>query len=285
MAPPEDLSVKAPIYFLSRNPIYETTKPYTLRYRPSEASQIPQTNVERELHELVFHDLRLAHGLEYETCGFQVVSLESEMKYEEYDDEEKVERFHGKEVGEAVRVALGARGVDVVDYVIRRRDPSWPIATGETYRSQQPASAAHIDHTYEEGCRIVRDIYGEKADVVLQGRWQCVNVWHPLQGPLVDWPLAVCDASTVDFDNDTMAGDVVDREAVFENTQVHFNFDQKWYYLPYQLPSELLIFKNADSEEKDGSTQGSPHASFDNPRTTDADLRRESVEFRILVRW
>jgi hypothetical protein len=30
---------------------------------------------------------------------------------------------------------------------------------------------------------------------------------------------------------------------------------------------------------------GVPHASFDNPRTTDADLRRESIEFRVLVRW
>lgn len=118
MAPPEDFSVKAPIYFLSRDPIYETTKPYTLRYRPSEASQIPQTNVERELHELIFHDLRHMKGLEYEKRGFQVVNLESIMRYEDFDDEEKVERFHGKEVSEAVRVALGARGVDVVDFVV-----------------------------------------------------------------------------------------------------------------------------------------------------------------------
>ena len=60
----------------------------------------------------------------------------------------------------------------------------------------------------------------------------------------------------VNFDDDTMAGDVVDRGAVFENTQVHFNPEQKWYYLPNQLPSELLVFKNADSEEKDGSSLG-----------------------------
>jgi len=209
------------------------------------------------------------------------------MRYEDFEDEGqggKVEAY-SKFVGEKVRKRLGAREAEVVDFVIRRRDPSWPIATGGTYQSQQPASAAHIDHTYNEGCRIVRDVYGEKADVVLQGKWQCVNVWHPLQGPLVDWPLAICDASTVDFSNDTMAGDVVDREAVFENTQVHYNAEQKWYYLPNQMPSELLIFKNADSEEKVGASPGSPHASFDNPRTTDEDLRRESIEFRVLVRW
>jgi hypothetical protein len=72
----------------------------------------------------------------------------------------------------------------------------------------------------------------------------------------MDWPLAICDAETVDFENDTMAGDVVDRDAVFENTQVHYNPQQKWYYLANQIPSELLIFKNADSESKFGTSPG-----------------------------
>lgn len=72
----------------------------------------------------------------------------------------------------------------------------------------------------------------------------------------MDWPLAICDAETVDFENDTMAGDVVDRDAVFENTQVHYNPQQKWFYLANQIPSELLIFKNADSESKFGASPG-----------------------------
>jgi hypothetical protein len=53
-----------------------------------------------------------------------------------------------------------------------------------------------------------------------------------------------------------MAGDVVDRDAVFENTQVHYNPEQKWYYLANQMPSELLIFKNADSESEFGASPG-----------------------------
>ena len=72
----------------------------------------------------------------------------------------------------------------------------------------------------------------------------------------MDWPLAVCDAASVDFENDTMAGDVVERAKAFENTQVHFNPRQKWYYLKEQLPSELLIFKNADSQSVYGASPG-----------------------------
>jgi hypothetical protein len=32
-----------------------------------------------------------------------------------------------------------------------------------------------LDHTYEAGCKIIRDIYGRKADTILDGRWQCVK--------------------------------------------------------------------------------------------------------------
>ena len=64
----------------------------------------------------------------------------------------------------------------------------------------------------------------------------------------MDWPLALCDAGSVDFTNDTMAGDVVERKKAFENTQIHFNASQEWYYLKDQQSSELLMFKNADSQ-------------------------------------
>jgi hypothetical protein len=101
----------------------------------------------------------------------------------------------------------------------------------------------------------------------------------------VDWPLALCDAQTVDFAADTMAGDVVDRDHVFENTQVHYNPAQKWYYLSNQLPTELIIFKNGDSREPEEASPGVPHASFDNPLATDADFKRESIEMRMLVLW
>ena len=138
--------------------------------------------------------------------------------------------------------------------------------------------SSRIDHTYEAGCQLIKDAYGEKADIVLSGKWQCIkwaffsqtlinrakpqgSVWHPLQGPLVDWPLALCDASTVNFANDTMPGDVVDRDAIFENTQVHFSQGQKWFYLSNQLPSEMLIFKNADSDEKFGASPGEYNSS------------------------
>jgi len=78
------------------------------------------------------------------------------------------------------------------------------------------------------------------------------SIWHPLRGPLVDWPLGICDASTVDFASDTMPSDLVDMTGSIENMQVHHNESQQWYYLSHQMPSELLVFRNADSRVTDG---------------------------------
>jgi hypothetical protein len=131
------------------------------------------------------------------------------------------------------------------------------------------------------------------------------SVWRPLRGPLNDWPLALCDAQSVDFRNDIMAGDIVYENFVTENLQVMHNPDQKWFYLPDQTTSEVLIFKSADSEHSDapgkspyatilrGPTflsiydmlirKASPHAAFYNPRAARDELPRESIDCRAFV--
>ena len=72
------------------------------------------------------------------------------------------------------------------------------------------------------------------------------SVWKPLRGPLRDWPLALCDAASVQA-NDLTPADVVFDTKVTENTQVHHDAAHKWYYLEDQDPSELLVFRQADS--------------------------------------
>jgi hypothetical protein len=40
---------------------------------------------------------------------------------------------------------------------------------------------------------------GEGADELLRHRFETVNVWLPIRGPLRDAPLAVCDATSIAF--------------------------------------------------------------------------------------
>lgn len=76
------------------------------------------------------------------------------------------------------------------------------------------------------------------------------SVWKPLRGPLRDWPLALCDAASVQA-KDLTPADIVFDTKVTENMQVHHNAAHKWYYLEDQDPSELLVFRQADSHPAD----------------------------------
>ena len=67
-----------------------------------------------------------------------------------------------------------------------------------------------------------------------------------MRGPLRDWPLALCDLSTV-LATDVLEADNVFTNRVVESMQVHHADTQEWYYLGDQEASELLIFQQADS--------------------------------------
>lgn len=75
------------------------------------------------------------------------------------------------------------------------------------------------------------------------------SIWKPLKGPVRDRPLAFCDAKTVDSANDLVTSDVVYDDHSEENYQVHYNPKQRWLYLSDQQPSEMLVFRCADSWE------------------------------------
>jgi hypothetical protein len=74
------------------------------------------------------------------------------------------------------------------------------------------------------------------------------SIWKPLRGPLNDWPLAVCDASTVNSAGDLEAADILYPDFVTENYQVYYKPGYKWYYLSNHDISEVIVFKQSDSD-------------------------------------
>lgn len=50
----------------------------------------------------------------------------------------------------------------------------------------------HVDQTpYAAELRVNRHLPPDEAERILQGRYQIVNVWRPIQSPAFDTPLAV----------------------------------------------------------------------------------------------
>ncbi|CAN9409405.1 unnamed protein product [Alternaria alternata] len=75
-------------------------------------------------------------------------------------------------------------------------------------------------------------------------------VWRPLKGPNNDWPLALCDWTTIDQENDIRLNDGLRKDRIDENSLLHFNQSHKWYYIKNQMPSDLIVFRQADSTNK-----------------------------------
>ncbi|KAH7400429.1 methyltransferase [Cadophora sp. MPI-SDFR-AT-0126] len=241
-------AVQSNVHFLARDSVYEKEKPNTLRY-PSE-DDLPQTNFRVEKHEdITFHDIRgQESSFSYEKNGFTIAHLDSKMAYTDFANSEMIKNVFLKEVSTMLQSVLEATTVQALEYIIRKRHCTFPISTGQTYHYNQPTSVAHIDSTPSCTTATVKNRNGENASEFLQQRYQCVNIWKPLKGPLRDWPLGLCDPTTVEADSDLRAADIVYSEYVVENYQVHFTPEQKWYYLDNQLPSEVIVFRQSDSD-------------------------------------
>jgi len=105
-----------------------------------------------------------------------------------------------------------------------------------------------------------------------------LNVWRPLRGPNNDWPLAMCDWTTINPSTDIRVNDAIRRDRVDENAILHFNEKHKWYFMRDQSVEDLIVFRNADSFGK--RAQGF-HCSVLNPEASGQ--LRESVEVRCVA--
>jgi hypothetical protein len=108
-----------------------------------------------------------------------------------------------------------------------------------------------------------------------------VNVWRPIRGPVLDSPLALCDAQSF-TDADLIASDLVYPHVRGETSSVEFNPEHRWYYFSEQQPDEVILIRVHDSAD-DGRARLSFHTSFENPLAPPDAPPRESIEVRALV--
>lgn len=92
--------------------------------------------------------------------------------------------------------------------------------------------------------------------------------------------MAYLDPKSVDRERDLLAVDEVFPTVANEVYQVYYNPEHKWYYVPDQLASELVIFNAYDSET--GQVNAVPHCSFDLGELGSG-IPRQSLEVRAFV--
>lgn len=201
--------------------------------------------------------------------GFALLRAETKMR--DFYSPEEVKATYYPEVERLLRDALGASRVVVFDHGVRNAG----IEGGRT-----PSRRVHNDHTVNSAPRRVRDHLGAEADELLRHRYGIVNVWRPIRGPVLDSPLALCDARTF-TDADLIASDLVYPHVRGETSSVAFRPEHRWYYFSQMQTDEVLLIRVHDSAD-DGRARLSFHTSFENPAAPGAPPR-ESIEVRALV--
>jgi hypothetical protein len=208
--------------------------------------------------------------------GFELVEHRSRVR-NFYDDDE-VKSVYYPEAETLLKQVTGASRVFVFDHIARRRIPG---AEDRRDGVRQPVRRVHVDHTAKSGPQRVRDLLGGDAPDLLRGRVQIINVWRPIKGPLLDAPLAVCDARSVE-PKDLVPSDLIYPNRIGEVYSVTYRPAHRWYYFRGMRADEALLLKCYDSKI-DGRARFAPHTAFTDPEAPANAPLRESIELRALV--
>jgi hypothetical protein len=253
-----------------------TARPRTYTYDPPAGTR--RSTVVNEPRTLFIADARpILREVSLDRHGFALVRRESGVG--DFYNEQEVRSVYYPEAEHVLKEATGADRVFIFDHTVRRRVPG-----GEDRRAdqpRQPVPRVHVDHTEASGPQRVRDLLPEEAGDLLRGRVQIVNIWRPIRGPLLDTPLAVCDAATVKPEQ-LVASDLVYPNRVGETYSVTYDPAHRWFYVPRMRADEALLLKCYDSRT-DGRARFAPHSAFTDPTTPADALPRESIEIRALV--
>nr|CCB84778.1 CmcJ protein [Streptantibioticus cattleyicolor NRRL 8057 = DSM 46488] len=201
-------------------------------------------------------------------------------------------RRYRQETAELLTALTGADEVRFFDATVRHQDagdqgdPSYQSPHLRVHVDQSPRSAWARVAGHDGAPRAFR-------------RFQIVNVWRPLVGPVRNYPLALCDYRSLD-----LTADLVPTRLRFpawlkdrENYSVRHNPAHRWYYWGSLTPDEVVLFKCYDSASRGLAPLGgeaarsglldvaglSPHTAFYDETAAGTGHLRTSLEMRALV--
>ncbi len=217
------------------------------------------------------HDGRaILQQLSLDRQGF--VLRHHETAVSNFYDAAEVRAVYYPEVEELLKTVTGATKVLAFEHDVR--DASRSGIRGV----REPVHVVHDDYTEKSAPERVRLYLPGEADTLLRHRFAVINVWRPIKGPVLDTPLAVCDAQSLAAEDLIPTSDGVKHEVYLFN----FSLDHRWFYFPAMRTDEALLLKCFDSM-RDGRARFTAHTAFDDPSTPPDAPARESIEVRALA--
>lgn len=231
---------------------------------------MPQRNYGEHNHDITIEDIRGRESdFDMNINGFATVSgVDSQEK--DFNDDAHIKQTYYPEVEQLLLAnAPGAKRVFIFDHTIRRSGAN---------ATRTPVNRAHIDQTTKSATARVHFHMKEEAEQLLQDRVRLINVWRPLNGPVVASPLAYADSRSVP-DEDIVGVEHRYPDRTGETAGVKYTEQGKWHYWSGMKNDERILLQCYDS--KDGAR--TPHSAFVDPRTQPEWPGRESIEVRALV--
>jgi hypothetical protein len=263
-------SVIAPLNFLA--PMAEKPAAYNYELPPGTPVRTSQSVTYR----VPIRDARPMIGrLSLDKEGF--VLLPHRTAVTNFYDEEQIETVYYPECERAMQAATGAARVVAFDHIIRNAAMAAIKGSG----IKMPAKRVHNDYTAWSSPKRVRELMGEEAEELLRHRYAIINLWRPIRGPLLNSPLALCEAQSLEEEN-LVATDLLYPDRAGEIYSITYNPNQRYCYFPRMQPDEAVLIRCYDSA-LEGPHRFSAHTGFDDPETPADAPPRESVEVRTLV--
>ncbi|KAL4784377.1 hypothetical protein BJX76DRAFT_347853 [Aspergillus varians] len=280
--------VEARLTYLQWQPSYMHTRPYRIgqfvgRRRPNKQRD-KATNLVFCVadHAETIKDVRglteNEHPFNLDTNGFAYIrcTRPALTKSYEYSDPRKVENIFLPECKAILkREVEGADEIMIFDWKVGNNNKLilHPVAEAEVSNFDRSEKGKIGTPMMER----IRNRLPEESQHLLSGRVQLINLWRPINGPVEDHPIAVCDRRTLDssklIETDMIRGNYT---GTMLYPQYEPNSTCQWDYMSGQDVEDVLLFKGFDT--KQGSVKYTPHTSFTPLNTSEILSPRASVE-------
>ncbi|KAK4166349.1 hypothetical protein QBC43DRAFT_286800 [Cladorrhinum sp. PSN259] len=270
--------------FIKWQPLYATQKPYEILLPLPPASEsestttgartpkVPRSNLIFEPHSVPVQDVRpLRDAFKLDIHGFEFVRHSTSVGGgSEFKQRSTIEGVYLPEMEKFLADYLrhddddddsdeGVTGKEVktvcFDYRIRESIPPSEFALRtvnleDGFDPLLPATHPHVDQSTKGAIQRVKRHMGDDSHKLLseKGRVRIINIWRPLH-KVRSWPLALCDARTVN-QRDLLTCDIVRRRYVGETLFAQYSEHQKWYYLSDMDQNDVVLIKVYDSDSE-----------------------------------
>jgi hypothetical protein len=271
-----------PQYSIPRGPITTSINYYSapaygalpFNYVETPPPGQPERNYRDEAFSVTLQDVRGREGdFSLDKDSFQTLKNIPDTTETDFASDDSIRRSYYPEVEQILLDHVpGCERIFIFDHTIRSVDPS---------ASRPPLTRCHLDQTHESAKARVKHHLPDDAEELLKGRYRIINVWRPINGPVVEYPLGMISASSA------VEEDFVNIKHIYphrtgETGGVTYSDTHKWYYWSGVTNNERILLQCFDSEVSKPSSKvfggRAPHSAFVDPRTPKGVPARRSIE-------